>query len=330
MAYEHGPRHLKQLPGLGLPQRKFLATLFVTILVVRGRVNFRNLSRACDDAERTIARQFREPWDGPDCHQRVRMTALDPHADLVSAHDASFIPQRGTQTVGRGHFFTGGASRAEGGLEIATLAVVDVTRRGAFTLAVSQTPPGEEATTAEPADPRGDCYTPPRRAHRPRWPTGVTEHGVAGDEAKKQDLDAGGRLHLHAITHLRRAADCLVLDPGPPPKRRGARRQAAGKVHCRALSRFAALGPRAEAPQRHLDIAVVWHKTRQRRLRLVVLLHRTAPAQPRLIVLGATAPELHGHTLIALSAARFHSECRCRDSPQCPGLLDGQARAESA
>jgi hypothetical protein len=39
---------LRQMPGLAQPQRKFLATLFVPILVLRGRVNFRNLSRSCD------------------------------------------------------------------------------------------------------------------------------------------------------------------------------------------------------------------------------------------------------------------------------------------
>src|SRR5712691_11418948 len=94
---------LKQMPGLGQPQRKFLATLFVTILVLRGRVNFRNLSRYCDYAERTIARQFREPFAWPDFHQRVLMTALDPRSELVSAHDASFIPKSGKQTFGLGH-----------------------------------------------------------------------------------------------------------------------------------------------------------------------------------------------------------------------------------
>ena len=159
---------LKQLPGLGLPQRQFLATLFVTILVRRGRVNFRHLSRDGDSSARTIARQFREPFDWPDVHQRMLMTALDPRAALVSAHDASFIPKSGTQTFGLGHFFNGCASRAERGLEISTLAVVDVTRRCAFTLAVSQTPPGEEATTAAPEEPRVDFYTQPLRAHRHR------------------------------------------------------------------------------------------------------------------------------------------------------------------
>jgi hypothetical protein len=164
---------LKQIPGLGQPQRKFLATLFVTILVLRGRVNFRNLSRYCNYSERTIARQFREPFDWPDFHQRVLLMALDPRAELVSAHDASFIPKSGKQTFGLGHFFNGCASRAERRLEISTLAVVDVTHRCAFTLAVSQTPPGEEATQAEPEATRIDFYKQQLRAHRHRLPSSI-------------------------------------------------------------------------------------------------------------------------------------------------------------
>src|SRR5262245_50779976 len=147
---------LKQMPGLSPPQRQFLATLFVTILVLRGRVNCRNWSRYCGYAERTIARQFREPFDWPAFHQRVLRTALDPRSALVSAHDASFLPKSGKQTFGLGQFFNGWASRAERGLEISTLAVVDVTRRCAFTLAVAQTPPGEEATQTAQEETRGD------------------------------------------------------------------------------------------------------------------------------------------------------------------------------
>jgi hypothetical protein len=176
---------LKQMPGLGLPQRKFLATLFVTILVLRGRVNFRHLSRYCDYSERTIARQFREPFDWPAFHERVLMTALDPRSELVSAHDAAFIPKSGQQTFGLGLFFNGCASRAERGLEISTLAVVDVTRRCAFTLAVAQTPPGGAATTTEPEATRVDFYKQQLREHRHRWPPGVTYHGVDGYYAKK-------------------------------------------------------------------------------------------------------------------------------------------------
>src|SRR5213593_3428351 len=321
---------LRQMPGLGQPQRKFLATLFVTILVLRGRVNFRNLSRYCDCSERTIARQFREPFDWPDLHQRVLMTALDPRTELVSAHDASFLPKSGKQTFGLGHFFNGCASRAERGLEISTLAVVDVSRRCAFTLAVAQTPPGEDATKAEQEETRGDVYKQQRRAHRHRLPPGVTYHCVDGSYAKKKYIDEVVSLDLHAITKLRSDADCVFLYTGPHPKRRGARRKYDGKVNFQALSRFEYLGTREDEPHLHLYTAVVWHKTLKRRLRIVVLLNQKDPAKPRFIVMGATDPDLHGHKLIDLYAARFQIEFLFRDSKQFTGLLDCQARAESA
>ena len=321
---------LKQMPGLGQPQRKFLATLFFTILVLRGRVNFRNLSRYCDYAERTIARQFREPFDWPDFHQRVLMTALDPRSELVSAHDASFLPKSGKQTFGLGHFFNGCASRAERGLEISTLAVVDVTRRCALTLAVSQTPPGEDTTKAEQDETRVDFYKQQLRAHRHRLPPSVTYHCVDGYYAKKKYIDEVVSLGLHAITKLRSDADCVFLYTGPHPKRRGAKRKYDGKVNFQDVSRFEDLGTREDEPHLHLYTAVVWHKTLKRRLRLVVLLHRKDPAKPRFIVLGSTDPELNGHKLIGLYAARFQIEFLFRDSKQFTGLLDCQARAESA
>jgi len=201
---------LQQMPGLGQPQRKFLATLFVTILVLRGRVNFRNLSRYGNDAERTIARQFREPFDWPDFPQRVLMTARDLRSELVSAHDASFIPQSGKQTFGLGHFFNGCASRAEHGLEISTLAVVEVTRRCAFTLAVAPTPPGEDAKKTGQEETRVDFSLQQLRAHRHRLPPGVTHHCVDGYYAKKKYIDEVVHLDLHAITKLRSDADCGV------------------------------------------------------------------------------------------------------------------------
>ena len=321
---------LKQMPGLGQPQRKFLATLFVTILVLHGRVTFRNLSRYCHYSERTIARQFRKPFDWPDFHQRVLLTALDPRSELISAHDASFLPKSGKQTFGLGHFFNGCASRAERGLEISTLAVGDVTRRCAFTLAVSQTPPGEEAIQAEREETRVDFYKQQLREPRHRLPPGVQYHCVDGYYAKTKYIDEVVSLNLHAITKLRSDADCLFLSTGPHPKRRGARRKYAGKVHFQVLSRFEDLGPREDVPHLHLYTAVVWHTTLKRRVRLVVLLNRKDPAKPRFIVLGSTDPDLNGHRLIDLYAARFQIEFLFRDSKQFTGLLDCQARAASA
>lgn len=101
-------------------------------------------------------------------------------------------------------------------------------------------------------------------------------------------------------------------------------------MNFRALSRFEELGTRAEEPHLQLYTAGVWHKTLQRRLRMVVLRNRKDPAKPRFIVLGSTDPELNGHKLVDLYASRFQIEFLFRDSKQFTGLLDCQARAESA
>ena len=218
---------LQQMPAVGKPQAKFLGTLFATILALRGRVNFRNLSRYCDYCERTMARQFRRCFDWPDFHQRVITVALDPRSEVISAQDASFLPKSGKQTFGLGHFFNGCTSRAERGLEISTLAVVEVTRRCAFTLAVAQTPPGDDATVSQQAkeETRVDFYRQQLREQRHRLPPQVTSHGVDGSFAKKQDLEEVVRLDRHPMPTRRCDADGRCLSTGPPPKRRGACRK---------------------------------------------------------------------------------------------------------
>jgi hypothetical protein len=322
---------LKQMPAVRQPQRKFLAMLFATILALRGRVTFRNLSRYCTYSERTLARQFRASCDWPDFHERVMTAALDPRSELLSVQDASFIPKSGKQTFGLGHFFNGCANRAERGLEISTLAVVEVTRRCAFTLAVAQTPPGDgEGTRQQEEDEtRIDFYKQQLRDQRHRLPPSVKYHCVDGYFAKKKYLDEVVALKLHPITKLRYDANCRFLYTGPHPQRRGPRRQYDGKVNSQDLRRFEALGLLEQRAQVHLYTATVWHVSLKRKLRVVVLVNRKDPAKPRYIVLASTDLALDGRKLVEYSVARFQIECLFRDSKQFTGLADCQARAEA-
>jgi hypothetical protein len=323
---------LQQMPAVRQPQRKFLAVLFATILALRGRVTGRNLSRYCDYSERTMARQFRASFDWPDFHQRVMNAALDPRSELLSAQDASFLPKSGKQTFGLGHFFNGCANRPERGLEIATLAVVDVTRRCAFTLAVAQTPPSaDEATSAQAEDEtRIDFYTQQLREQRQRLPPSVKYHCVEGYFAKKKYIDEVVTLKLHPITKLRHDANCRFLYTGPHPKRRGRKRKYAGKVTFHDLRCFENLGTLEERDYIHLYTALVWHVSLKRKLRVVVLVNRKDPSRPRSIVLASTDLELDGHKLVEFYVARFQIEFLFRDSKQFTGLSDCQARAKAA
>ena len=322
---------LKQMPALGKPQRKFLETLFATILALRGRVNFRNLSRYCDYSERSIARQFRHAFDWPDFHQRVIEQALKGATELISVQDASFIPKSGKQTFGLGYFFNGCNSRPERGLEIANLALVDVTRRCALTLAVAQTPPAPaKATKQQQAETLIDFYRQQLREHHQRLPVQVTYHAVDGYFAKKKYVDEVVSLKLHPITKLRCDADCLFLYTGEHPRRRGRKRKYDGKVNWQDLSRFEYLGTLAEEEHLHLYTAIVWHKSLKRKLRVVVVVNRKDPAKPRYIILASTDLELDGRKLVEYYGARFQIEFLFRDSKQFTGLTDCQARDEAA
>jgi IS4 transposase len=318
-----------QMPTVRQPQRKFLVMLFATILALRGRVTGRNLSRYCNYSERTIARQFRASFEWPEFHERVLTAALDSRSELLSAQDASFIPKSGKQTFGLGHFFNGCANRAERGLEISTLAVVDVTRRCAFTLAVSQTPPGEDKPRHPQAEEetRIDFYKQQLHDQRARLPERVKYHCVDGYFAKKKYIDEVVALQLHPITKLRADADCRFLYTGPHPKRRGAQRKYDGKVNFQDLHRFEDLGTLEEHAHVHLYTATVWHVSLKRQLRVVVLVNRKDPHKPRYIVLASTALELHGHKLVQFYVARFQIEFLFRDSKQFTGLADCQSRA---
>jgi hypothetical protein len=323
---------LKQMSAVSQPQRKFLAVLFATILVLRGRVTGRNLSRYCEYSERTIARQFRASFDWPDFHQRVMTWALDPRSELVSAQDASFLPKSGKHTFGLGHFFNGCASRAERGLEISTLAVVDVTRRCAFTLAVAQTPPGKGKARPQPTEDetRMDFYKQQLHDHRHRLPPAVTYHCVDGYFAKKKYIDEVVDLQLHPITKLRHDANCRFLYTGPHPHRRGRKRKYDGKVNFHDLGRFADLGPLEERSHIHLYTALVWHVSLKHKLRVVVLVTRKDPHKPHFIVLASTDLALDGRKLVECYGARFQIEFLFRDSKQFTGLTGCQARAEAA
>jgi hypothetical protein len=322
---------LKQMPAVSQPQRKFLAGLFATILALRGRVTGRNLSRYCEYSERTIARQFRAVFDWPDFHQRVMTLALDPYSELVSAQDASFIPKSGKQTFGLGHFFNGCASRAERGVEISTVAVVNVTRRCAFTLAVAQTPPGEGPAKRSPTEDetRLDFYKQQLHDHRHRLPPTVTYHCVDGYFAKKKYIDEVVDLKLHPIPKLRHDANCRFLYTGPHPKRRGRKRKYDGKVNFHDLSRFEDLGPLEDREHIHLYTALVWHVSLKHQLRVVVLVSRKDPRKPRLIVLACTDLALDGRKVVVFYGARFQIEFLFRDSKQFTGLTDCQSRAEA-
>ncbi len=319
---------LAQMPAVRQPQAKFLDTLFASILALRGHVNFRNLSRYCDYSERTIQRQFRTSFDWAQFHRLTLQTVWGAEDEWIEVQDASFVPKSGKHTPGLGSFFNGCAGRPERGLEISTLALVNVTRGYALTRHVAQTPPGTKATQD---DSRLTWYAQQVLAHRATLPPRVKYLVVDGASAKRPYLNAVVRDSRHVITKLRHDADCWFLHTAPRvPGQKGRSRKYDGKVNFQDLTRFRCLGALSDEPHVTVYTAVVWHKSLGWPVRLVVLVNRKDPKKLRYVVLAATDVDLDARTLVRYYQARFQIEFLFRDAKQFTGLTDGQARDAQA
>ena len=155
------------------PRRQFLITLFTTIYVMCGKVNFTNLSRYSELSERTYRRHFEQPYEFMSLNQVVIENAIVPTHFQVGVVDASFIPKSGKATYGVDWFYNGKASRTERGLEISMFAVVDVEQVIGYTLSVQQTPALEPVDEPDTDRTRVDDYLDHLRATRDAFPTAV-------------------------------------------------------------------------------------------------------------------------------------------------------------
>jgi hypothetical protein len=77
--------------NISKPQRKFLITLFTTILVVRGKCNFRNLSRYSDLCEHTYSRNFGKTFDFAHFNRQVIGETFLEKDECILAFDQSFM-----------------------------------------------------------------------------------------------------------------------------------------------------------------------------------------------------------------------------------------------
>lgn len=334
----------KILQGLSLsnPQRKFLLILFTTILTVRGKVNFRNLSRYSALSEKTYSRQFAKEFDAISFNRKLIDAAIGTESERVLAFDPCFIAKAGKKTYGRDFFWNGCHNRAEKGLEISTFAIVDVNRNTGFTLSVRQTDPTlaspeektEEKTKPSPKKKTGasaseeetliDAYLQHLGEVQPQL-LDIEEHVVVdGYFAKKKWVDGVEAFGLYTVGKLRCDADMRYFYTGPK-RETGSGRQKTydGKVDWQDLRRFHYV-----TCQDGIEIytLILNHVSLKRTLRVVVLLDVRDPEKRRYALLFSTDTDLDALTIYRYYKARFQIEFLFRDAKQFTGLTDCQAR----
>lgn len=313
---------LMRLKNTKKPQQKFLCHVMRLLLLLPGHVTFRNLSRYSAYHEKTFARWFEHDFDFVCLNHAAIVEVVPVNHEHVLAFDPSFVPKSGKKTYGLDVFWNGAHSRTQKGLEIATLAWVDVTHNSAYALSVEQTPATQSSDTEQT---RIDSYLSHIAGVVTTQQLQPLKYLVVdGYFSKQKFVDGICALDMHLVGKLRRDANLRHLYRGPRPSGPGRPKTYDGKVSFSDLSRF------EQVDAADADIAlyhqVVNHVQLKRHLRLVLVRHRPTG---RYALLFSTDVTLSAQTLYRYYNARFQIEFLFRDAKQFTGLGDCQARSAS-
>jgi len=329
------------MSGVTKPQKKFVMSLFLTILLMRGKVTFRNMSRYSDLNEKTYSRQFRQPFDFADFNKHLIEETVPSDHEKIAVLDCSFVTKSGKETYGLGFFYDSSHDQAAKGLEISNLAVIDVTDNTGYSLSSWQTPPQEEIEVlvagqrsvqsdgqqeAEQIT-RVDFYAEHLRRDAAYLPDEVKYLVVDGYYAKVKFVNAVDEVDLETIGKLRHDANLRYLYDGPQ-KKYGARRKYDAKVKFDDLRRLEYVDEVDK--DIHLYTAVVYSVGLKRNIRLVYVLNLRNQKKPGYALLFSTDPELDAETIYRYFKARFQIEFIFRDAKQFTGLNDCQARRQDS
>jgi len=326
---------LEKMVDLKKPQKKFMVTLFSTILLMRGKVNFRNMSRYSELCEKTFSRQFRKSFDFATFNQLLIEDVIEPKHEKVAVMDCSYIPKSGKKTYGLDFFFDSSHKKPAKGLEISNLSVINIDNKIAYNLSSLQTPSMEEikqtqkenVSRKDAEETRIDFYLKHLNQNRSHLPQDVRYLLVDGFYAKCKFVDGTLAMNLDIIGKLRCDANLRFLYDGSQ-KPKGRHRHYDGKVRFDDLNRLNYLCHIEE--HIHLYTSVVNSISLKRNIRIVYVLNLKDKKKPKYVILFSTDIQLSAKKIYLYYKARFQIEFIFRDSKQFTGLADCQARSKES
>ena len=313
---------LQKMSTVLKPQRRFLVVILTTLMYLPGKANFRNLSRYSELHEKTYSRWFRRSFDFVKFNRLSLAEVVTCGSAFAVAIDSSFIQKSGKNTYGLGYFYNSARGQAETGLEISTLALIDINYNTAYHLSSRQTPPLDPLKET-----RVDVYLKHLQQDSSALPAGVRYVLADGYYSKIKFINGVRKLDLHLISKLRHDAHLRWLYNGPQ-KPRGRPKQYDGKVHFHPHpgSRLEKVGEITGIP---LYTAVVNSVHFKQNIRIAYLV-KAVGKKIQTALLYSTDVALSALEIYRLYKARFQIEFLFRDAKQFTGLLNSQARCKSA
>lgn len=302
-------------------QRVFISLLFSVLSSFRGKATFRNMSRYSTLSEKSFYRWYKKPFDFAMFNSILLSEELDTaKAKQIVATDASFIKKSGKHTYGLGMFFNGSNQKAEKGLEISALSIIDLESNTGYSLDVQQTLDDQASRMIE--------YLNQVKKNINILRAKNIEYLVADAYYSKSHFVNGiCDLDLHFVGKLRSDANLKWLYEGEYSGL-GRPRKYAGKVNVKNEKDKLKWVKQLDN-HTNLYSGVVYSPCFKRKIR-IVLLNVKKLGKESDILLYSTDNSLDPEELLKYYQSRFQIEFLFRDAKQHTGLTDCQARSKEA
>jgi Transposase DDE domain len=309
---------LAQMPCISNSFKRFLVDLVLIFLSVKGRFNFRNVSRWGWYEEHSLSRNFNQSFDFQLFNELFIAKYLASDTK-IAALDCTFIKKSGKGTAGLDKFYRAESEKCVQGLELSVLSLISVEKRTGFALQVRQTVAGlgQENKKSFYAEQIGLV-----QAFLSRMGVGyLTADNLYASELWINKLSG---YNLHLISKLRKDANCKYLYEGLQSGK-GRPKTYAGKVRWETAAeqmRFAGTTPQGE----NLYEKVLYSVALKQIIKVVLVEKVRKDGKRGHCILFSTDLEQAAQEIYDYYELRFQIEFQFRDAKQHLGLEHCQSR----
>jgi hypothetical protein len=309
---------LDSMGGFFLPQKKFILHIFILYVSLKGRVNFMTMGRYGSYYEKSYRLHFKSCFNFTQFNTTLMQETTSEKRHFVIGIDCSFIPKSGKKTKYLGKFWSGASSRALKGLEISSIAAIDMNRNAAYHITTNLTPPSDNSKKK-----RTEFYL--QQIIDNKYHLSTLSKYIVGDGYYVKEPFVSGLLDdtpFHLVSKMRKDANLHYLYKGKRTGKQGAPRKYDGKVICHNpdLRRFEKC---YEDDKKIIYSAVVHSVSLKRTIRIAYLMNR---ADKSYVIFCSTDITLNGYEIWKMYKSRFQIEFLFRDAKQFTGLNNCQAR----
>ena len=320
---------LQKMAVLKVKRQKALIEILLMFLSFRGRMNFQQMGRQCEMNEKSYRHHFEKHFDWLNFNSLI--VASTCSNKLAIGFDPSYISKSGKKTPGLGYYYSGAASKYKKGLEIGSLAVLDVNQNTAYHLeSVTTTSDVSKRTENGQGITLVDHYAQTILERKGELLKLSSIMVVDGYFAKRKFVDAiVEQGQMEVICRLRDDANLNYIYRGKQSTGRGRPKKYDGKMDSKKIDkRRAKLMERTK--EYHLYEIEVYSVGLKRKIKLCYVEFLKENGEVRTIkLLFSTNLNRSAKEIFQYYKTRFQMEFLFRDGKQYTGLENCQARSEN-